>query len=111
VYGTEATLALSSPVEFGATVALARQPDDEWTDVSLGEPSLPQFRGLGAADMVSALLAGRPHRASHELALHTLEVMSGAITSSEEHHAIELHTTCEPAEPLSAGLPERTLDD
>jgi len=110
IYGTEGTLALSDPVTYAATVALARRPEDEWTDVSLGEPSLPQFRGLGAADMVSALRTGRPHRASHEMALHTLEVMTGAITSSEEHRAIELRTTCERAAPLPTGLPERTFD-
>jgi predicted dehydrogenase len=111
VYGTEATLALSDPVSFAATVMLARHPDDAWEERPLGDPPLPQFRGVGAAEMVWALRAGRPHRASHELALHTLEVMSGAIASSEEHRAIELRSTCPRAAPLPDGLPERAFDD
>jgi predicted dehydrogenase len=111
VYGSEATLVLSDPVSFSATVSIARRPDEEWSDVPLGSAALPQFRGLGAAEMVWALGTGRAHRASRELALHTLEIMAAAIRSSEEHRAVELRTTCARAAPLPADLRDRTFDD
>jgi predicted dehydrogenase len=111
VYGSDATLSVPDPNSFGGPVSIKRQGEEEWTEVELIEPSLPQFRGIGFADMLWAQRTGRPHRASAELALHVLELMSAAITSSEEGRAIDLETTCERAAPLPAGLPENTYDD
>jgi len=111
IYGTEATLAVPDPNTFGGPVAIRRQGDEDWTEIDLVEPHLPQFRGIGCADMVWALESGRPHRASSDLALHALEVMEGAITSSDEHRTVDLVTTCERAAPIPAGLPENRFDD
>ena len=61
--------------------------------------------------MLWAQRTGRPHRASAELALHVLELMSAAIASSEEGRTIDLETTCDRAAPLPAGLPENSYDD
>jgi predicted dehydrogenase len=111
VYGTEATLAVPDPNTFGGPVAIRRAGDEEWTDVALPEPALPQFRGIGCADMLWAHRTGRAHRASGQLALHVLELMAAAIESSEEHRVVELQTTCERAAPLPLGLAENTYDD
>ena len=61
--------------------------------------------------MLWAQRTGRPHRASAELALHVLELMSAAITASETRRVVELETTCDRAEPLPIGLPANTYDD
>ena len=111
VYGTEATLSIPDPNTFGGPVSIRRQGDDEWAEVELLDAHLPQFRGIGFADMLWAQRTGRPHRASAELALHVLELMSAAITSSETRRVVELETTCERAAPLPVGLPANTYDD
>ena len=106
VYGTEATLSVPDPNTFGGPVSIRRQGDDEWTEVELLDAHLPQFRGIGFADMLWAQRTGRPHRASAELALHVLELMTAAITSSETGRVVELETTCERAR-AAAGRPAR----
>jgi predicted dehydrogenase len=111
VYGTDATLSVPDPNSFGGPVAIRRQGDDDWTEIELIEPHLPQYRGIGCADMLWAERSGRPHRASADLALHTMEIMGAAVTSSEEHRAVDLETACERAAPLPQGLPDNTFDD
>jgi predicted dehydrogenase len=111
VYGTEATLSVPDPNSFGGPVRIRRQGDEDWTEVDLVEPHLPQFRGIGCADMLWATRTGRAHRASADLALHVLELMTAAIVSSDEGRVVDLSTTCERAEPLPVGLPENTYDD
>jgi predicted dehydrogenase len=111
VYGTEATLSIPDPNTFGGPVEIRRQGDDEWAEVKLLDAHLPQFRGIGFADMLWAQRTGRPHRASAQLALHVLELMSAAITSAEAGRGVELETTCERARPLPVGLPANTYDD
>ena len=111
VYGTEATLSVPDPNSFGGPVQIRRQSDEDWVDVELLEPHLPQFRGIGCADMLWATRSGRPHRASAELALHVLELMSAAIVSSEQGRVVDLATTCERAAPLPVDLHENTYDD
>jgi predicted dehydrogenase len=111
VYGSEATLSIPDPNTFGGPVSIRRQGEDEWTEVPLLDAHLPQFRGIGFADMLWAQRTGRAHRASAELALHVLELMSAAIASSEAGRAVDLETTCERAAPLPVGLPENTYDD
>jgi predicted dehydrogenase len=111
VYGSEATLSVPDPNSFGGPVSIRRQGDDEWTEIDLLEPHLPQFRGIGLADMLWAQRTERPHRASAELALHVLELMSAAITSAEHGRVVDLETTCDRAVPLPTGLPENKYDD
>jgi predicted dehydrogenase len=111
VYGSDATLSIPDPNTFGGPVSIRRQGEDEWTEVPLLDAHLPQFRGIGFADMLWAQRTGRAHRASAELALHVLELMSAAIASSEAGQVIDLETTCERAAPLPVGLPENTYDD
>ena len=111
VYGSDATLSIPDPNTFGGPVSIRRQGEDEWTEVDLLDAHLPQFRGIGFADMLWAQRTGRAHRASAELALHVLELMSAAIVSSETRRAIDLETTCERAAPLPVGLPENTYDN
>ncbi|MEX1008729.1 MAG: Gfo/Idh/MocA family oxidoreductase [Acidimicrobiia bacterium] len=111
VYGSEATLSVPDPNSFGGPVSIKRRGEEGWTEVELPEPNLPQFRGIGFAEMLWAQRSGRPHRASAELALHVLELMSAAITSTEQHRAVDVETTCDRAMPLPVGLPENTYDD
>jgi predicted dehydrogenase len=111
VYGTEATLSVPNPNHFEDPVRIKRNGDDAWTDVDLLPATLPQQRGIGLADMMWAQKSGRPHRASGQLALHVLELMTGALAASEQGRRIDLETTCERAAPLPVGLAPNTFDD
>jgi predicted dehydrogenase len=82
VYGTEGTMKVPDPNTFDGTVFLRRGGDAEWTKMP------PTFvegygRSVGLADMAHAIRAGRPHRASGELAFAVLDAMQGFFDSSD----------------------------
>ncbi|MEM9104456.1 MAG: Gfo/Idh/MocA family oxidoreductase [Pseudomonadota bacterium] len=59
------------------------------------------YRAAGLADMAQAILEGRPHRCSLELALHVVEVMTAILQSGESHRFIEMQTQCDRPKALS----------
>ena len=59
------------------------------------------YRAAGVADMVSSILQDRPHRCSMELALHTVDVMTGILRSGEEGWFVDMQTTCARPAPLT----------
>jgi len=86
VTGTEATLALPDPNRFDGDLRVRRAGDDDWTVIPARGAAAG--RGTGVVDMVRAIRAGAPHRASGELALHVLEMMT-AIERSAVSGAFE----------------------
>ena len=111
IYGTEGTLSLPDPNTFGGPLKLRNILAEDWRELPLPVPNVPQQRGIGLADMLSATIADRPHRASAELALHVLELMSATLRSSDEGRRIDLTTTCERPAPMRFSLPANTFDD
>jgi predicted dehydrogenase len=111
VYGTEATLSVPDPNTFGGPLMIRHNGDEKWTEIDLLPAHLPQQRGIGLADMMWAQRSGRPHRTSSALALHVLELMTGALTAATGGRRVDLRTTCERAEPLPVGLPANTFDN
>ena len=110
IYGSEATLALPDPNTFGGPLKVKGLLADEWRDISLPTPNIPQQRGIGLADMLSATIANRPHRASADLGLHVLDVMTGILRSSDEGRRVAMTTTCERPAPMQFKLPTNTFD-
>jgi predicted dehydrogenase len=104
VYGTEGSLSVANPDEFGGLPLLRRAAKEEleqpppppgtlpWTPIPLAFEG-DVGRGLGIADMAAAIETGRPHRASAELAYHVLEVLSAL--ASGEPGAVEIDSRCE----------------
>ncbi len=86
ITGTEATLALPDPNQFDGDLRVRRAGDDEWTVVA--SQGAAAGRGSGVVDMVRAIKRGEPHRASGEMALHVLELMT-AIEQSASTAAFE----------------------
>jgi predicted dehydrogenase len=111
IYGTEGTLSLPDPNTFGGPLKVRSILADDWREIPLPVPNIPQQRGIGLADMLSATIAGRPHRASAELALHVLELMSATLQSSDEGRRIDLTTTCDRPAPMRFKLPANSFDD
>lgn len=74
IYGTEGTLSLPDPNWFVGEVKVSRPGASEWESLSL-QHNYEGARSLGLAEMAAAIEAGRPMRASGELAYHVFDVM------------------------------------
>lgn len=106
LYGKDGSLFLPDPNFFGGTVEHAGHdgviaPLPEW-DHPFGVPNqehakhgaLANYRTAGLADMAQAIVEGRPHRCSLELAIHAVDVMTSILKSGETGNFIDLSTTC-----------------
>lgn len=100
IYGTEGTLQVPDPNVFQGAVRLRTAGSGSWQDVTSNSPHRGNLRGLGLADMADALQAGRPPRASGQLAFHVLDAMQAFLDSAEMGTHIQLTSTCEAPEPL-----------
>jgi hypothetical protein len=54
--------------------------------------------------MAHAIISGRPHRASGELALHVLEVMEAFETASKSGEIVKIKTRVERPAPIAESL-------
>lgn len=110
IYGTEGTLSVPDPNNFGGPVQVRRAGAKEWSTIPLTHGYTENSRGIGVADLAHALRSGRPHRASGDLAYHVLDLMYAFLESSEAGHHIELTSSCARPDPLPLGLQPGTLD-
>ncbi|HEY6570645.1 MAG TPA: Gfo/Idh/MocA family oxidoreductase [Candidatus Limnocylindrales bacterium] len=99
VYGSMGTLQIGDPNHFDKPVRRHLRETGRWEDMPLpivvsGE------RGLGLAEMIAAIAAGRPHRASGALAYHVLDVLLATEASANEGRPIAVASTCARPEPL-----------
>lgn len=100
VFGSEGVLRFPNPNNFGDPAFVRRHGDDEWTEVPASrqpETWRRNLRGLGVAEMVAALRAGRAPRASGEIACHVVDLIAGLVASAETGRHVEPTTTCTPA--------------
>lgn len=116
IYGSEGSLFLPDPNDFDGTVELSgnsreikpvpptNHPFGRANKTHPSHGPYANYRGAGLADMAAAIREGRPHRASHERALHALEVMLACLQSAESGQFIPITSTCTRAEPLHANL-------
>ena len=89
VYGTEGTLSLPDANAFGGDVRV-RHTRDEWEALPYTANPAHETRGIGIHDLVEAVRADRPHRASGDLALHVLETIHAVLRSAEEGRTIDI---------------------
>ena len=82
ITGTEATLLVPDPNNFDGTLRLRRAGAQDTEEIPVTGTSAG--RGIGVLDMARALRTGTAHRASGELALHVLEVMTAIATSAQD---------------------------
>ncbi len=73
VSGTEGALRVPDPNTFGGDVVRVLQKEETVLDPV--NPYTENSRGLGVADMVTAIETGIPHQANGELAAHVLDIM------------------------------------
>lgn len=106
IYGTEGSLSLPDPNTFGGPVRLKRAKDKRWRTVPLTHGYAENWRGIGVADMASAIGSDRPHRASGDLAYHVLDIMHAIQDASQASRYVALGSTCGRPAPLPTGLKE-----
>src|SRR5205085_12104439 len=102
IYGTEGTLSLPDPNTFGGPVRLRKAGEKEWHNMPLTHAHTENSRGIGVADMAEAIQAGRPHRASGEMALHVLQIMEGIHFASADGRHITVETEFNRPEAMGA---------
>jgi Predicted dehydrogenases and related proteins len=110
VYGSGGTLLVPDPNNFGGEIRVWRAGAKEWSSIPLTHGYSENARGVGAADMAKAIMTGRAHRASGELAYHVLEAMHGFHDASEQGRHYSLSSTCARPAPLPLGLRPFCLD-
>ena len=101
IYGSEGTLLVPDPNTFGGPVRIKKRDQAEFVEVPLTYGYTQNSRGLGVADMASAILNGGKYRANGELAYHVLEAMHGFHDASESGNYYSMESTCERPESLS----------
>jgi len=110
IYGTEGSLSLPDPNNFGGPVSILRAGSKEWKEVPLTHGYIGQSRSVGVADMAEAIKTGRPHRANGEMAYHVLDLMHGFHNAASQGKHIELQSTCARPAALPMGLRSGELD-
>lgn len=110
IYGTNGSLSVPDPNYFGHAVRIRGASDTEWKEVPHTHNHAEQSRGIGVADMASALISGRPHRANGELTYHVLDLMHAFHEASSQGQHIEMTSTCTRPAALPAGLAPFILD-
>ncbi|WP_370320909.1 Gfo/Idh/MocA family protein [Oricola sp.] len=112
LYGTEGSLFVPDPNFFGGEVGHAGRdgkiaPLPEW-DHPFGKANQEHpagaranYRTAGLADMAQAIVEGKPHRCSLDLAIHAVDVMTSILKSGETGNFVELTTSCERPAALS----------
>ena len=121
LYGSQGSLFVPDPNFFGGDLALS-DADGTVTAVTpwahpfgIANQNLqsdtPQanYRTAGLADMTAAIRDGRPHRCSLDLAIHAVEVMTGALRSAERGEPVTMTTTCDRPEALGPEAAQELL--
>jgi predicted dehydrogenase len=109
VYGRAGSISVPDPNGFDGPVRVYQGERGEWADVPARAGFDGASRGFGLSDMAAAVAAGRPHRASGELAFHVLEVMERLLEAGRTGTALDVESTCErPAAVPGGARPDDT---
>lgn len=100
VYGTEGSLSVPDPNGFDGPVELFGA-SGAWEALPVSAGYEKAGRGIGLADLGAALAAGRPHRASAELARHVLDVMLTLLDAAREGRTLDVAAGCERPDPVA----------
>ena len=93
VYGASGTLSVPDPNNFGGPVRI-KVGGGEWEEVPLRFTE--GGRGIGVAEMASAISEGRPSRIDASLAYHVLDAMQALHESSDQGAHVPPHLHLRP---------------
>jgi predicted dehydrogenase len=110
IYGDKGSLLVPDPNRFGGEVQLART-GGEWETRPLTHGHVDgEFRSIGVADMATAIVTNRAHRASGALAFHVLEVMEAFQTSADEGRRVRIESRVDRPAMMPAGRETGQID-
>jgi predicted dehydrogenase len=89
VHGSEGMLELPDANGFDGDVRV-RIGRGDWETVSYVSRGAQDTRGIGLHEMIEAMQAGTPHRASGELGLHTLEAAFAVLEASARGETVKV---------------------
>jgi predicted dehydrogenase len=98
VAGVDGTLVVPDPNTFDGELTVWGDGEEPTVIPSRGTTAT---RGTGVVELAQSIRAGRPERASGELAFHVLDIMVSTIESSESGEPVEIASTVLVAPPLS----------
>lgn len=110
IYGTEGSLSVPDPNCFGGPVRIYKPKSNSWKVVPFSHGYAKNSRGIGVADMASAIVSGRQHRANGEMAYHVLDIMHAFHDASRTNKHIKVSSTCKRPEALPLGLRNGQVD-
>ncbi len=132
LYGTEGTICLNDPDPldgpniFGGPILLRTKKEyrwnsfprqenpSDWINVPIDFPFTStshqqNSRGIGLIDMALAIRDNRPHRASGDMAYHSLEVMTRILEAARESRYINIESSFNIPAPLGRDFPESEM--
>jgi len=110
IYGDKGSILVPDPNRFGGEVQVAKTGGDfEIVPLTHGHVD-GEFRSIGVADMATAIVTNRAHRASGALALHVLEVMEAFQISADEGRRIKIENRVDRPAMLPAGRETGQID-
>lgn len=84
VFGSKGSIIVPDPNGFGGPVKLLKASSDCYEEVPIQYDYCENSRGIGVADMCTALREGRTPRANHEQTFHVLDIMCAFHESAQE---------------------------
>lgn len=100
IHGTKGTLVLSDPNTFGETVLLRKAEDEGFTKLPLHHGYTENCRGVGVAELATAIFHQRTSRMDASVALHVIDIMQSLNQSAENQRFVNLQTSCMRPEPF-----------
>ena len=104
IHGTEGVISLPDPNAFDGPLRMRRGRGD-WQDVPFVSRGARDARGIGLHDLVEAIGAGRPQRASGRLGLHVVDVARGILVAAAESRIVEIDSRI----PQPEAMPVETI--
>lgn len=90
---------------------IPRKDATEWDEVPMAFGYNQNSRGVGLADMSSAIMNKRPNRVNGDTAYHVLEIMHGIHIAANENKYYEMKSSCKRPSPFKMGMPEYVITD
>jgi predicted dehydrogenase len=104
IHGTEGVLAFPDPNGFDGPIRM-RRGREGWQDVPFAARGGRDARGIGLHELVEAIAAGRPERASGSLGLHIVDVARSILTAAAESRIVEIESRA----PQPEAMPVETI--
>ena len=89
IHGREGVISLPDPNGFDGPVRM-RRGREGWQDVPFAARGDRDARGIGLHELVEAIAADRPERASGSLGLHVVDVARGILAAAAESRVVEI---------------------